>query len=202
MIKGNLEYVIDASNNAVSFKISPYTEPVKPRKYFPPVGTLEERHSNKVWPGEWIDANGYMRWYYTGSHWAYHTGADLNLNRPTFDSDAHSPVYSIGDGFVYAVRQYAGWDWVICIQHEDVLSRYGHTENIQVEEGQTVEAGQHIADVGNAGGNYPYHLHFDVAKLDARMREVPGDWPRDDKERVLRDYLDPKEFLIKHALGE
>ena len=198
LIKGDIHYKFNEEDNTVSITYSPQTQPVT-RKYFPPVGTDEERLSGDIWPGNWIDANGYARWYYTGTHWAWHTGADLNLNEPSFDSDAHAPVYSIADGSVYAVRQYPGWDWVICIEHKDVLSRYAHVENIQVNEGQNITAGQHVANIGNAGGNYPYHLHFDIARLDTRMYDYPGDWPREDKTRVLRDYLDPKSFLLQHV---
>lgn len=197
MIKGSLQYQYNAVDNTILIAISPQTQPIL-RKYFSPVGTEEERATSQLWPGDWIDANSYLRWYYTGTHWAWHTGADLNLNEPSFDLDAHAPVYSTADGVVYAVRQYSGWDKVICIEHEDVLSRYAHIENVQVNEGQTVVAGQHIANIGNAEGNFPYHLHFDIAQLDARMRDMPGDWPREDKTRVLRDYLDPKLFLLQH----
>lgn len=198
MIKGDVQYQWNEADNTVTIMLSPQPQPIL-RDYFSPVGTEEERATNQIWPGKWIDANGYCRWYYTGTHWAWHTGADLNLNEPSFDLDAHAPICSIADGYVYAVRQYSGWDRVICIEHNDVLSRYAHVENLQISEGERVTAGQHIANIGNAGGNFPYHLHFDIAKLDARMRDYPGDWPRDKKERVLTDYLDPKAFLLQQV---
>ena len=166
--------------------------------YASPVGTDEERASGEIWPGEWVDATGYLTWYF--DKW-WHTGADLNLNEPTFDADAHAPVYAIGDGEVYAVRQYSGWDNVICIRHVDCLSRYGHVENICVSEGQVVKLGEQIANIGNADGGYPYHLHFDIARPDARMARYPGDWPGADKERVLRDYNDPRQFLVATRHG-
>jgi murein DD-endopeptidase MepM/ murein hydrolase activator NlpD len=165
------------------------------RAYFSPVGTEQERNSSEIWPGAWVDATGYLRWYALG----WHTGADLNLNSPHWDADRHAPVYAIADGEVYAVRtDVQGWHTVVCIRHADCLSRYAHVENIQVWEGQRVRAGQHIANIGNAGGNYPFHLHVDIARLTARMAQYPLDWPgkaADAKERVERDYLDPAEFL-------
>ena len=198
LIDGKIKYQYNEKTNAVTMVLEPQAQqPV--RKYFSPIGTDAERQTNKIWPGNWIDANGYCRWYYTGTHYAWHTGADLNLNLPSYDRDAHAPIQSIADGKVYAIRQFSGWDWIICIEHKDVLSRYAHVENIQVTEGQEVIAGQYIANIGNAGGSYPYHLHFDIAKLDARMREVPGDWPRDNKARVLNEYLDPKSFLLQQV---
>lgn len=197
MITGSLQYQYNPDTNTLTF-IPGSQDRQSTRKYFSPIGTEEERATDLIWPGKWLDVNAYNRWYYTGSHWAWHTGADLNLNAPAFDSDAHAPIYSIADGYVYAVRKYSGWDKVICIEHEDVLSRYAHVENVQISEGQQVKAGQHIANVGNAGGNYPYHLHFDITRLGARMKQYPGDWPRENRTRVLQDYLDPKTFLLQH----
>jgi murein DD-endopeptidase MepM/ murein hydrolase activator NlpD len=167
----------------------------KQRLYDSPVGTAEERATDQFWPGEWVDANGYLRWYNPGSHWAWHTGADLNLNEPVFDADAHAPVYSIGNGIVYAVRRFSGWDWIICIEYANCLARYAHGEDLQVRQGQEVSRGEFIMRIGDAGGNYPYHLHFDITNLDARMGDYPGDWPREDKARVERDYYDPLKFL-------
>jgi murein DD-endopeptidase MepM/ murein hydrolase activator NlpD len=168
------------------------------RKYCAPVGTETERREKQVWPGRWVDATGFLRWYAFGLH----TGADLNLNSPRWDADAHSPVYSIASGQVYAVQtNVSGWHTVVCIRHEDCLSRYAHVENIQVREGQQVEMGQYIANIGNAGGRYPYHLHFDLAKPDARMAKYPRDWPsnraagRAAEDIVRRDYFDPGVFL-------
>ena len=58
-----------------------------------PVGTEAERRSDKIWPGQWVDANPYLNYYFLG----YHTGADLNLPR---DEDRGAPCYSIADGEV------------------------------------------------------------------------------------------------------
>lgn len=175
-------------------------KPEETLRYCAPVGTEQERDTGRIWPGKWVDANGYCRWYRPGEAWAWHTGADLNLNAPEFDADAHAPVVSIADGEVYAVREYPGWGAVVCVRHEGCLSRYAHVEDIQVGEGERVEMGQFIARIGNAGGRFPYHLHFDIARLKARMARYPGDWPGTDKARVLSDYYDPLAFL-KERVG-
>lgn len=162
------------------------------RQYFSPVGTEQERISGVFWPGDWVNSNGHLRHYKYG----WHTGADLNLNSPHWDADRHRPVYAIADGEVYAVRTgVSGWGTVICIVHNDCLSRYAHCENILVEQDDHVDAGEQIARIGNAGGRWPYHLHFDIARLDARMAKYSLDWPGQDRSRVERDYLDPLEFL-------
>lgn len=185
-----VNYIQTINNGIIHITLEPVVK--AHREYFSPVGSAYEREGIKIWPGEWVDATGYCTWYF--NKW-YHTGVDLNLNRPAWDSDRHAPVYSIADGKVYACREYSGWGNVICIKHKECLSRYAHVENLLVSEGDIVEAGQQVANIGNAGGRYPYHLHFDIARLDARMLKWPGDWPGSDKSRVLRDYYDPKKFL-------
>jgi murein DD-endopeptidase MepM/ murein hydrolase activator NlpD len=168
------------------------------RQYYSPVGTVDERATTEIWPDGWVDVTGYNVWYF-GKWW--HTGADLNLNVPSFDSDAHAPVYSIGHGTVYAVRNYTGWGNIICIRHEHCLSRYAHLEDLQVREGMKVTPWSHIGNIGNAGGRWPYHLHMDVARLDARMKDYPGDWPGGERDRVVRDYYDPLVFLREGPPG-
>lgn len=168
------------------------------RRYCAPVGTEAERWESKVWPGKWVNVTDYLYWY----TWGLHTGNDLNLNHPHFDADAHSPVYSIAAGTVYAVRTgVSGWGTVICIRHDECLSRYAHCENIQVREGQQVTMGEHIANIGTGEGRWPYHLHFDIARLTARMARYSLDWPSNHargaaaEALVRRDYFDPAQFL-------
>jgi murein DD-endopeptidase MepM/ murein hydrolase activator NlpD len=168
------------------------------RKYCAPVGTEAERRECRIWPGKWVDVGKYAVWY----KWGFHTGVDLNLNDPHFDADAHKPVYSIAGGQVYRVKTgVSGWGTVVCIRHDDCLSRYAHCENIQVREGQEVEMGEYIANIGTGEGRWPFHLHFDIAKLDARMSHYPLDWPSNHaggsavEALVRRDYFDPTQFL-------
>ena len=46
-----------------------------------PMGTPEDRASDKVWPGAWIDATPYGTRYDATGKWAIHTGADLESAR-------------------------------------------------------------------------------------------------------------------------
>lgn len=164
-------------------------------QYCSPVGSEADRASGKIWPGQWLSALGHNRWYKYGLHEA----DDLNLNSPEWDADAHSPVYAIADGEVYAVRVgVTGWHTVICVKHALCLTRYAHVENILVRQGQNVTLGQQLACIGNAGGRFPYHLHFSIARPDARMLHYPLDWPGfadDAVERVTTQYYNPTEFL-------
>ncbi len=173
-------------------------EPVIADVFDSPVGTPEERASLQVWPGQWIDATGYNAWYNGGQ---YHTGADLNLNAPAWDSDAHAPVYAVANGTVVFAAGLPVWGNVVVVKHllQDescVWSRYAHLEQMMVQPGDLVERGQQIGAIGNANGRYPFHLHFDIARIDLGAR--PGDWPGVNPGRVLRDYVDPLKFILGH----
>lgn len=169
-----------------------------------PIGTEEERATGMIWPGRWFDATGYDHLYELG----YHTGADLNLNFPFFDANAHSSVVAIGDGKVIYAQRFPNpraWGNIIVIDHDIVdgkplLSRYAHVENIMVAVGDSVSAGTPIADVGNGDGLFPYHLHFDISQTD-KLCKSPGDWPGSNQASVLANYTNPQEWLQVHVTG-
>lgn len=168
-----------------------------------PIGRQFERDTGIIWPGRWIDATGYLTLYSLG----YHTGADLNLNYPTFNADAHSDVSATGDGTVTYAQLYStrAWGKLIIIDHGIVdgtplFSRYGHIEDINVAAGQAVVMGQPIAKVGNGEGLFPYHLHFDISVTDV-LKTLPGHWPGQNKALVQQHYVDPKAWLTAHVAG-
>lgn len=164
-----------------------------------PIGTAEERASGQMWPGAWLDANPWDTFYeVTPGRWAYHTGADLNLPG---DADALAPVYAPAHGVVRAAQSLPVWGNLVVIEHKlsdgtRVWSRLAHLNDILVQVNQVVQRGQLIGHVGNAGGAFPYHLHYDLAKLD--LGQAPGDWPGEDRQRMKRDYHEPKGFTQAH----
>ena len=176
----------------------------------PPIGTAEERASDKVWPGYWFDPTGYGRNTYRAyirSWGSYHTGADLNLNRPRWNADRGAPVYSIASGVViFSGHRLPSWGNIIIIRHDPladgtvVYSRYAHLSTRLVKVGDRMARGTQIGTIGahvNRAGT-PYagaeHLHFDISLSDV-LEESPGDWPRMDLNRMDRDYADPKKFI-------
>lgn len=172
----------------------------------PPIGTAEERAGSKVWPGFWFDATGYATFYtFTGGS-AYHTGADLNLNKPRWDMDRDSPVYAPSDGVVVFSDSLRIWGHVIVIRHDAlpdgtvVWSRLAHVANNRVTRGERVAKGQQIARIGNADGAQPYHLHFDIVRTDICERK-PGHWPGTNRSLVFEHYLDPRRFILEHRSG-
>lgn len=172
-----------------------------------PVGTLEQRSSAELWPGTWFDATGFAA-YYTAVGAAYHTGADLNNNTPSWDMDRGAPVYAPASGLVTFAGVGSGtWGQMIVIRHDplpdgtQVWTRCAHLGERRVETGQRVERGQQIATIGNADGKLNnYHLHYDIAQTDILERS-PGHWPGINRDEVLRHYVDPLAFTASHRPG-
>lgn len=175
-------------------------EPPTGAGFDPPIGTPEERLGARVWPGKWYDATGYAT-YYTTVGGAYHTGADLNLPG---DADRNSGVYAPADGVVtFSGRSTGTWGRLIIIRHDPlpdgtvVWSRIAHIRNPLVREGDRVERGQQVASIGNAEGLLAWHLHYDIAKTNILERN-PGHWPGANRDLVLKHYVNPREFILKH----
>jgi murein DD-endopeptidase MepM/ murein hydrolase activator NlpD len=167
--------------------------------YDSPVGTLIERRSSAVWPGQWIDASPFGKLYFVGTpNEAYHTGADLNLPA---DADRQMPVYACASGVVRFAGRLPVWGNVIIIKHDPLASngrvlysRYAHVENMAVRVGDRVRRGDQVARVGNAFGQWAYHLHFDLSPTTI-LETQPEHWPGRDLGEVLRHYIDPRDFI-------
>jgi murein DD-endopeptidase MepM/ murein hydrolase activator NlpD len=169
----------------------------------PPIGSAEERAGSAVWPGQWKDANPYKSKYNLG----YHTGADLNLNWPTWNLDKGAPVYACADGVVtFSAETGGSWQALVVIEHtmpdnSKVYSRYGHVDNRIVSQGDRVVRGQQIAQVGQSGGQGGnFHLHFDISTTGV-LKLNPQNWPGFDFQALLRDYVEPKTFILAHRPG-
>jgi murein DD-endopeptidase MepM/ murein hydrolase activator NlpD len=172
--------------------------------YDAPIGTDAERASSQVWPGYWIDATGFAVPY--GTKKDIHTGADLNLNYPSYDSDRGSPIYAIANGVVAHVLVVPeSWGGLIIIRHNPlpdgtpVYSRYAHVDStsLKVKAGDTVVRGQQIAVIGYYAPGKNYHLHFDIS-CTTMLEGNPRHWPGQDLNGVLKNYVNPKTFIQQH----
>lgn len=169
--------------------------PIARVRFDAPVGTDEERAASKLWPGAWFDATGYATLRPNGD---YHTGVDLNL--PNF-KDTGEIVRACADGVVMFSGQLSAWGYVVVVEHtlDDQTkrwSRYAHLNGHQpmAVPGAVVKRGEYLAVIGDYGkvGPQEDHVHYDIAKKN--LSTAPGDWPGNDKARVLRDYEDPLAF--------
>lgn len=149
-------------------------------------------NASNVWGLDWFDATGFAVVYPGGLH----TGADLN--RPNY-TDSNQPVFAAADGQVVFAGTVKGWQGqVVVLKHwlEDgqvVWTRYAHIRDVcQAEAVRRGDVIGYIADY-NVDGPRGDHLHFDIARID--LGERPGDWPGMDRERLMKAYLNPVEWL-------
>jgi murein DD-endopeptidase MepM/ murein hydrolase activator NlpD len=91
------------------------------------------------------------------SRWGtFHWGID-------FAAPMRTPEYAAGDGVVLRAGAASGFGLAVYILHENGdVTVYGHMDEILVEPGQYVEAGETIALLGNRGQSTGPHLHFEV----------------------------------------
>lgn len=165
-----------------------------------PVGTEEERLSGVIPPGHWEDVNPFGTQYVNSStgNLSYHTGSDLNLNWPVYDSDRGVPIYSIGNGICTFSGSLPIWGNVIVIQHSlhgaYVYSRYGHVYDVMISAGDVISRGEVIGKVGRDALNGPYHLHFDISLTDI-LYNNPGHWPGLNEQSLYDNYVDPMAYI-------
>jgi murein DD-endopeptidase MepM/ murein hydrolase activator NlpD len=92
-----------------------------------------------------------------GSRWGtLHAGIDIAAPIGT-------PIYAPEGGVVLQAGPASGFGLAVAVQHSDnSITLYGHVNQMFVSAGQTVTAGQQIAEVGNRGQSTGPHLHFEV----------------------------------------
>jgi murein DD-endopeptidase MepM/ murein hydrolase activator NlpD len=92
-----------------------------------------------------------------GARWGtMHLGVDIAAPIGT-------PVFTPEAGVVLQAGSASGFGQAVYVQHGDgSITLYGHVSRFHVSAGQTVSAGQRIADVGNEGQSTGPHLHFEV----------------------------------------
>ena len=173
--------------------------------YDSPVGSSGDRQGERLWPQGWLDASPFGKLYFLGTpRESFHTGADLNWGRGPED-DLGQLVHACAHGVVTFAAPLPVFGNVIVIRHDPLFqpeglamrSRYAHVQRMRVQVGQRVRRGDVIAEIGDAFGAVPAHLHYDLSPTD-RLESQPSDWPGRNKERLLRDYIDPKAFIAEY----
>ena len=107
-----------------------------------------------------------------GARWGtMHYGVDIAAPIGT-------PVRSPEAGVVLDAGPASGFGLAVYVQHSDgSITLYGHVNRIFVSAGQTVTAGEVIAEVGNRGQSTGPHLHFEVHSGGLYAdRADPGAW--------------------------
>lgn len=93
----------------------------------------------------------------SGDH-KFHGGIDIAAAEGT-------EIRAVQAGVVTHAGWRPGYGNVVEIRHSDgATSRYAHASRVHVREGQRVDAGEGIADVGQTGQATGPHLHFEVRR--------------------------------------
>ncbi|UIE40478.1 peptidoglycan DD-metalloendopeptidase family protein [Leptodesmis sichuanensis A121] len=88
----------------------------------------------------------------------FHAGIDIG-------ADYGATIYAAEQGLVIFAGWYGGYGNAVIIDHGGgITTLYGHTSELYVSEGQTVQRGQAIAAVGSTGLSTGPHLHFEVRR--------------------------------------
>jgi murein DD-endopeptidase MepM/ murein hydrolase activator NlpD len=110
-----------------------------------------------------------------GARWGtLHAGIDLAAPMDT-------PEKAAMDGVVLEAGPASGFGLAVYIQHESGdVTVYGHMDQILVQAGQVVRAGDTIALLGNRGQSTGPHLHFEVHVGGVDGQKIdPLPWLRD-----------------------
>jgi murein DD-endopeptidase MepM/ murein hydrolase activator NlpD len=88
--------------------------------------------------------------------WAMHEGID-------FLADLGSPIVAAAGGVVVFAGLHPQYGYMIDIDHgNDLVTRYAHCSKLLVREGDLVQRGRKIGEVGSTGRSTGPHLHFEV----------------------------------------
>ncbi|MVU82664.1 peptidoglycan DD-metalloendopeptidase family protein [Nocardia sp. ET3-3] len=111
----------------------------------------EQNRPKTVRPSDGPLSSGFgMRWG------AMHAGID-------FAGMFGSPIRSVTDGTVIEAGPASGFGlWVRVLQDDGTIGVYGHMQDILVQVGQQLKAGDVLATVGNRGYSTGPHLHYEV----------------------------------------
>ncbi|WP_432812092.1 peptidoglycan DD-metalloendopeptidase family protein [Pantanalinema sp. GBBB05] len=130
--------------------VSPDLPPLSPSDAYLPGSSGQ--FNGYIWPTKGVLTSGY------GWRWGrMHKGIDIA-------ADVGTPVVAAAPGTVtYAAWNSGGYGYLVEITHADgSVTLYAHNNRILVQEGQQVEQGQQISEMGSTGYSTGPHLHFEV----------------------------------------
>ena len=102
---------------------------------------------------------------FTGQ-WAFHEGID-------FLADAGAPILAAANGIVVFAGFHPQYGYAVDIDHgNDLVTRYAHCARLFVKEGDVVQRGRKLGEVGSTGRSTGPHLHFEVRFRGAAQNPV------------------------------
>lgn len=137
-----------------------------------------------------------------------HPGVDINVSGTSGNGDLGWPVVAMSEGVVVHVGNHRVWGNIVLMHHptlkpllgldHEVYTQYAHLQQVCVEVGDWLFAGQPLGSIGRGDPAYPMlaHLHFEVRRSGPDV--IPADyWPRT-RPNIMRHYLDPEDFVRKY----
>lgn len=106
-----------------------------------------------------------------------HNGIDL------VNGNATTPIYASAAGEVVISGSYPDWygNYVVIKHNDGLYTGYAHLSQLSVNQGETVNQGQKIGNMGTTGPSTGPHLHFQFF--------TNGPWPSSD------DFINPREHI-------
>lgn len=123
-----------------------------------------------------------------------HSGLDIRTRTPAFPSGVGTPIIAAQGGVISHAAEHfypdgrpTGYGLAVIIDHPDnTKTLYAHNSRLHVRVGQTVAAGQRIADGGKSGNAAGPHLHFELWQP---PYNAPGTWGRIDPTPFMEEIL-------------
>lgn len=135
---------------SVGEMVSPDLPPLTDPDNYLPEG--QPGFNGYIWPAEGVFTSGY------GWRWGrMHRGIDIA-------GPIGTPIYAAAPGVVtFAGWNSGGYGNLVEIEHPDgSLTLYAHNHRVMVREGQLVEQGEQVAEMGSTGFSTGPHLHFEI----------------------------------------
>lgn len=146
-------------NSRVSFATHVKEEPAKIAKK-QPIANQQEKVAQKN-----ISFNNDWAWPARGKIIKPYNAQGVGLKGIDLSGRLGTPIKAAAAGkIVYSGRGLRGYGQLIIIKHNDTyLSAYGHNDRLLVKEGQIVDKGQVIAEMGRTDAEQ-VKLHFEIRK--------------------------------------
>jgi len=134
-----------------------------------------------------VGNTGYVTQAYDGD--GYYNAQDFGVNNHLGEdwngegggnTDYGDPVYASSHGsVVFCGNGGTGWGTVIIIRHQLsngtlIETLYAHLSAVYISNGQEVTRRTHIGNIGDAGGIYSAHLHFELRYSNCSYWGQPG----------------------------
>ena len=131
--------------------------------------SIEENVTPHMMPLE----SGWISSYY-GKRIDPFTGQQASHSGMDYSGAYKSKIRAAADGVVVWAGPRGSYGRMVEIDHGNgFMTRYAHAEKVNVELGQRVTAGDHIATMGKTGRATSEHLHFEVLKNGHKVNPLP-----------------------------